>query len=96
MHAPNIRLVETSRLLPTEEHYPDRAERLVRDIASCGVWTTPILVLDQHYIVLDGHHRLQASRTLRLDRIPCLLVAAGSPDLSLSCWRVVASSYPDE
>jgi uncharacterized protein (DUF1015 family) len=82
-----LALIDVSTLKPTEEHCPESVTRLVSKIAAEGHWTTPVLVLDEPRIVLDGHHRLAASKVLNLRSIPAFVVKMDDPSLNLSSWR---------
>lgn len=83
-----IALVSTTDLRATEQHFPSWAEELAVSIQDAGVWTTPILVLDDIFAILDGHHRWNAARMLGLPCIPAVIVSYDDPRLTLSSWRV--------
>jgi len=76
--------VEADRLLDHEEVEPARVERLVRVLRRRGR-VHPILVEARHRVVLDGHHRKAALKSLGLRKIPCLLVPYDQ--VGLSSWR---------
>lgn len=82
-----VKLIKVNYLQPTEHHYEEKAIELRTKIERMGYWTKPILTLKDHYLVLDGHHRLAASIALGLIRVPCILVAQNEPLLRLTAWR---------
>ena len=36
-------------------------------------WTKPLAIAEEHNLVMDGHHRLEASLRLKLIRVPCFV-----------------------
>ncbi len=72
------------QLLREHESTFDRKVREVRtSLRSCGVLRRPIVVDLRTMVVLDGHHRLNAVRSLGLRRIPVLLVDYESEDVEV-------------
>ncbi len=69
-------------------------ERIQRD----GYIKRPILVADRHFVILDGHHRVEALRALGCNRIPAYVVDYFSTIVNLGTWpdAVVATVTKDE
>ncbi|TDB53972.1 ParB N-terminal domain-containing protein [Photorhabdus luminescens] len=65
-------LEEVSNLRPTELHCPVRVEQLIKKVKFEGFWTQPIWIDEATNVVIDGHHRLELAKTLKLSCIPCL------------------------
>ena len=80
-------LEPTSELRPTEGIQPNRASALIDQIATAGIWTRAILIEAASKAVMDGHHRLNAARSLGLARVPCIRLRYGDPRLQLTSWR---------
>ena len=77
----------TGELRPTEGVEPRRACALIHQIATANIWTRAILIEATTKAVMDGHHRLNAARSLGLARVPCIRLSYGDPRLRLLCWR---------
>lgn len=81
-----LHLVLVDELHASEKINISRARSLKQKIADEDRWTMPILVEKQHYVVMDGHHRLWAARELGLACIPCLMLGYDDPNLELTRW----------
>ena len=69
-----IHFVHVKRVRPNECHYSNHAVTLADTILREQLWRIPIAVERTSLAVMDGHHRLEAARQLRLKYIPCLLL----------------------
>lgn len=49
-----------------------RVDWLVRKIQSEGVWNKPLALDDEHGLVLDGQHRMEAAKRLNLKWVPAV------------------------
>ncbi|SHL35543.1 hypothetical protein SAMN05443432_101231 [Roseovarius litoreus] len=47
-----------------------RVDWLTQKILDEGVWTKPLALDDEHGLVLDGQHRMEAALALNLKRVP--------------------------
>ncbi|WP_261594459.1 ParB N-terminal domain-containing protein [Pseudoalteromonas holothuriae] len=74
-------------LLPSEEHCATHASYLAEKIAKNKVWTHPLLVDKHTNVILDGHHRYSAAKTLKFTKIPCLMVDYNSPLIRVTSWE---------
>ncbi|OOG43732.1 hypothetical protein B0E51_01180 [Rhodanobacter sp. C05] len=61
-------------MLPSEEHDPSHAVNLATSMRETGVWQIPIILERESLAVMDGHHRLAASKLLGLRYVPALLL----------------------
>jgi hypothetical protein len=68
-------LLAVNELLPNEEYNETRVCDLAEAIEAMGDWTRRITVEIHSRAVMDGHHRLEAAKRLRLKTVPCLLLS---------------------
>lgn len=80
-------LVEAAALLPHERVEPDRLTRLIEEIRRDGCLREPVLVDRGSLVILDGHHRVQALRTLGCRLVPVYLVDYRSTAVRVGPWR---------
>jgi hypothetical protein len=66
--------VLVKQIYPHECHYPHHAAALADTILREQLWRMPIALERTSLAVMDGHHRLEAARRLKLKYIPCLLL----------------------
>lgn len=71
---PEYEFVDVEKLKEIEDHDEKRAEELKDKIITEDVWTYPLIVEKKYFCVLDGHHRLQVAKKLKLKRVPAILV----------------------
>jgi len=83
----DIILVEINDLKEHEEIRPPYLEELKNQILCDGILKMPIAVDRETYVILDGHHRLQALKRIGCTRIPVLLVDYQSPDIRVHAQR---------
>ena len=62
-------LADPKELIPIENFDEDRVEWLRKKVITEGVWSVPICVSDEGFI-MDGHHRHQTSLRLQLKKVP--------------------------
>jgi len=97
---PTVRfaLVDLSQLHGHEQIRATLLEELTEQIKRDGYLKRPILVADRHFVVLDGHHRLEAVRLLGCNRIPAYLVDYKSDIVNLGTWpeAIVSTVTKDE
>lgn len=91
-------IVELARLRPHEQTRPPLLESLVAQIRADGCLRKPILVEEEHLVILDGHHRAAALRVLGCTRIPVYLLDYDDPAIGLTTWpeAVVATVTKEE
>ncbi len=83
-----LALLPISTLRPHEMVIEDRVRRLVEDLLRTWVLRRPILVDDSTYIVLDGHHRLEALRRIGARMIAAVLVDYDGDYVEVDSWRL--------
>lgn len=79
-------LVDVDILKPHEGVTAEQVERTVQEIRSEGFVRKPVLVEDEHLVILDGHHRVEALKEIGCRRVPCYLVDYRSEDLTVTTW----------
>tara|TARA_Y100000022_G_C13193359_1_gene349144 strand:- start:603 stop:998 length:396 start_codon:yes stop_codon:yes gene_type:complete len=80
-------LLDISELIETEEFYLDRAKKLAKEIKDYGFWTVPIAIEVSTKAIMDGHHRLYASKLLGLKRVPCVSLSYIHSNVILRSWK---------
>jgi len=85
---PNVRfeVLEIGRLRGHERIRPALLEQLMEQIRKDGYLRRPILVADGDFVILDGHHRVEAVRALGARRIPAYLIDYFSDIVRLTTW----------
>lgn len=63
-------LVEVGALKHIEQFDEQRVQTLIGKIRGEGVWTKPLYIEENHNLVLDGQHRLQAALRMGLRVVP--------------------------
>jgi len=84
----NVRfeVLEIGRLRGHERIRPALLEQLMEQIRKDGYLRRPILVADGDFVILDGHHRVEAVRALGARRIPAYLIDYFSDIVRLTTW----------
>ena len=92
-----ITLVELNKLIIHEEILPRFLDPLVNNIQSRQLLMHPIIVDRQHFIVLDGMHRIAAIQKLGCRFIPVCLIDYQNPHVAIGSWfRVIHSSLSEQ
>jgi hypothetical protein len=89
-----IDFVPVEQIRPNECHYPDHAVTLADTILREQLWRIPIALERTSLAVMDGHHRLEAARRLRLKYVPCLLLDYDSVEVDATRHGYLVN--PDE
>jgi hypothetical protein len=79
-----IHFVRVDLIRPNECHHPEHAMALADTILREQLWRIPIALERNSLAVMDGHHRVEAARMLRLKYIPCLLLDYDQVQVSAS------------
>ncbi|MEX6237723.1 ParB N-terminal domain-containing protein [Providencia hangzhouensis] len=66
---------------------PERVEWLVEKIKSEALWRVPLLLEENSYAIMDGHHRFEVAKRLGLKRIPSVMLSYNSPSVKVVSWR---------
>ena len=93
-----FKIMEIGLLRNHEEIKPDYLRKLADEIKSDGRVKIPITVENKHFVVLDGHHRVEALKLLGCRRIPVYLIDYFDDDITLTVWpgATVASVRKEE
>jgi hypothetical protein len=86
-------LVPIRRLRPHEEVDPEKLQEVEREIRQAGEVREPVLVADSTYVILNGHHRVEALRRLGVLRVPAWVVDYGHPSVVVDPYP--GSSFPE-
>jgi L-serine kinase (ADP) len=84
---PVFRLVPLSLLRGHEKVDPKRVAELEAKMLRRGLFQKPIWVARGSYVILNGHHRVEAMRGLGAKRIPVWLIDYASDDVVLDRWQ---------
>lgn len=79
----SIKLIEVNSLLGHELVDTNHVVSLLKKISADGHWYEPIVIDEESYIVMDGHHRLEVAKKIGLKKIPCALLNYGQPSVSV-------------
>lgn len=66
-----MELISLELLKHIEGYSKKRAEMIQKKIIKDNLWSKPVCIEKNHYLILDGQHRVEAARELGLARIPC-------------------------
>ena len=84
-------MVSIKKLLPIEDYIKERADLLYDEISNSTWWTKPIVVDIENFLILDGHHRFQVAKKLKLKKIPVVFTKYSDVEV----WSLRKSEYVD-
>jgi L-serine kinase (ADP) len=84
---PEFELVPIERLRAHEQIDESDLPELIASIARSGVFAHPIWVARGSFVILNGHHRVEALRRMGAARVPAWLLDYDSDLVSLEPWR---------
>jgi L-serine kinase (ADP) len=84
---PEFALVPIEKLLAHEEVEEENVAELVAELERTKVFTDPIWVARGSWVILNGHHRVEALRRLHAARVPVWLLDYETDMVSLEPWR---------
>jgi L-serine kinase (ADP) len=84
---PEFALVPIDRLRAHEEIDEENVADLVEELERSKVFADPVWVARDSYVILNGHHRVEALRRLHAKRVPVWLFDYDSDLVSLEPWR---------
>jgi uncharacterized protein (DUF1015 family) len=88
-----IKLEKVENLNIHEEVIPDILHKLTEDIRADDLFKHPVIVDSKTLVVLDGMHRVAATKNLGCRFIPVCLVDYENPHIKVGCWcRVINHS----
>ncbi len=68
-----IVLIQTEKLLHIEDYGRKRVEWLKDKIIAEELWTVPLKLDKDNYLVMDGQHRMEVAKAIGLKFVPCIL-----------------------
>jgi L-serine kinase (ADP) len=83
---PEFRLLPIARLRGHEEHDPAKVDELAREMLRTGRFVDPIWVARDSWVILNGHHRVEALRKLGLKRVPAWILDYDGEHVDLDRW----------
>ena len=92
----DIHLISVSKIKPTENVDRNMAASLATDMSLSGFWTHPLLLDNQDFALMDGHHRLHAAQQLKLVCIPAISLSYDDPVVKIESWRPGESYTPEQ
>jgi L-serine kinase (ADP) len=84
--APEFALVPLDRLRGHEEHDSEKVDELIVELRRTGVFSDPIWVARGTWVILNGHHRVEALRRLGMKRIPAWVLDYHGEHIDLDRW----------
>ncbi|UCE57265.1 MAG: ParB N-terminal domain-containing protein [Candidatus Bathyarchaeota archaeon] len=88
-----IKLEKVENLHIHEEVIPRILHKLTEDIRADNLFKHPVIVDSKTLVVLDGMHRVAATKNLGCRFIPVCLVEYDNPHIKVGCWcRVINHS----
>lgn len=85
--AAEFALVPLERLRGHEEVDPDEVERLTEKLRRARTFVNPIWVARDTWVILNGHHRVEAMRRLGAKRIAAWVFDYEGEALELRRWK---------
>jgi len=79
-------LLPLGELKEHEEIMPERLEGLIEQVKADGELKMPIIVDEETHVILDGHHRFSAIRSLGCRLVPVILVNYFDSAIILDTW----------
>lgn len=79
-------LLPIASLRPHEEVVREKVRSLAREIRAHGEFVDPIWVAREPWVILNGHHRVAALRSLGAERVPAWLVDYMSDHIRIGRW----------
>lgn len=80
-------LLPVKKLKPHERIRRERVEELMRKIREKKAFTKPIIVEENHFVILDGHHRFAALKKMGAKLIPAYLLNYNSKEVRVFLRR---------
>lgn len=82
-----LKLVDICLLKPHEMIMKSHLDELVEEIRKDGYIKDPIIIDKNTMIILDGHHRFNALKIMKLKLCPVYMVDYKSNKIIVGCWR---------
>ena len=85
--SPEFTILPLDWLRGHEEHRPERVDELIGAILRSGVFHNPIWVARGSWVILNGHHRVEAMRKLGMKFIPAWVFDYDGDHVDLGRWK---------
>ena len=72
---PEYELIDVDKLIPIEGFIDERKKLIFEKVKDDQYWTKPVVLDSENYLIMDGHHRFEAAKQLKLRKIPAILVS---------------------
>lgn len=82
-----IKIIDINLLKPHEEIISCHLTMLMKQIKSDGFISSPIAVDRQTMVILDGHHRYNILKIMKMKICPVCLVDYNDDEITVGCWR---------
>jgi hypothetical protein len=83
----SLALVPPQRLRPHEEVIPREVRKLTKSFTDLGIQHDPIIVDEDTLTVLDGMHRLAATKALGIRNVLCMTIDYLNPAIRVDTWN---------
>lgn len=83
----SIDFIELGKIKKSELHHYERAKEIRHKIIKDSCWTHPVVIEDERYFIMDGHHRYDAALKMGLSHIPCVKLSYRDARVKLLSWR---------
>ncbi|TMN38142.1 hypothetical protein CWB89_10930 [Pseudoalteromonas piscicida] len=80
-----VKLIEVANILPHEEVDQAHVTMLEKKIVLDKIWTTPVVIDKNTQVLMDGHHRFEVAKRLRLAKLPCVVMCYERDEIQISC-----------
>lgn len=84
---PVFALVPIGRLRAHERVDEENVLELMEELRRTRTFAEPIWVARDSYVILNGHHRVEALRRLGAERVPAWLLDYETDEVGLEPWR---------
>ena len=83
---PEFGIIPLDLLRGHEEHEPEKVDELIAELLRDGELVNPIWVARDTWVILNGHHRVEAFRRLGMKRIPAWIFDYNGEHVDLDRW----------
>jgi len=84
---PEFQILPIGLLRGHEQHESTRVDELIAEIVRVGSFIEPIWVARDTWVILNGHHRVEAMRKLGMKRIPAWVFDYDGDHIDLGRWK---------
>lgn len=81
-----VSLLNIYLIKPHEMYIEERVRAIMEDLTRRGVLVKPVVVERGEFVLLDGHHRLEALKRLSISVVPAVIVDYWDPRIVVKSW----------